>query len=171
MGTRNLTIVKSKGKVKLAQYGQWDGYPMGQGKVIANFIQNEMNLKEFKKYIDALSWASKKEVKEAWEDCGANPSSDFVDFDTAETFSAIYPQFSRDTGAEILGLIQTGFYPKVVNSLNFLKDSLFCEYAYELNLDNKTVTVYAWGKTKVKTYLFSEFTVDEMEALQQKMGE
>jgi len=29
MGTRNLTIVTSNGKTKVAQYGQWDGYPGG----------------------------------------------------------------------------------------------------------------------------------------------
>ena len=31
MGTRNLTMVISNGKTKVAQYGQWDGYPDGQG--------------------------------------------------------------------------------------------------------------------------------------------
>ena len=40
MGTRNLTLVKDKeGKTKVAQYGQWDGYPEGQGSTILNFIK------------------------------------------------------------------------------------------------------------------------------------
>lgn len=29
MGTRHLSIVKLNGKVKVAQYGHWDGYSKG----------------------------------------------------------------------------------------------------------------------------------------------
>ncbi len=44
MGTRNLTLVKDKeGKTKVAQYGQWDGYPEGQGTTILNFIRSKEN--------------------------------------------------------------------------------------------------------------------------------
>ena len=31
MGTRNLTIVYYDGDYRVAQYGQWDGYPEGAG--------------------------------------------------------------------------------------------------------------------------------------------
>ena len=41
MGTRHLIIVKSEGKTKVAQYGQWDGYPTGQGKDIAIFLHSD----------------------------------------------------------------------------------------------------------------------------------
>lgn len=41
MGTRNLTIVIDKqGALKVAQYGQWDGYPSGQGAVVLEFAKN-----------------------------------------------------------------------------------------------------------------------------------
>lgn len=33
MGTRNPTAVVLDGEYKLAQYGQWDGFPSGQGLV------------------------------------------------------------------------------------------------------------------------------------------
>lgn len=32
MGTRNLTCVVLDGKYVVSSYGQWDGYPSGQGK-------------------------------------------------------------------------------------------------------------------------------------------
>ena len=40
MGTRHLIIVKNEGEVKVAQYGQWDGYPDGVGTDIVNFLHN-----------------------------------------------------------------------------------------------------------------------------------
>ena len=44
MGTRNLTMVIDKeGTKKAAQYGQWDGYPSGQGKTIVSFLQEKEN--------------------------------------------------------------------------------------------------------------------------------
>jgi len=34
MGTRHLSMAYNKGgEVKVAQYGQWDGYPEGQGQI------------------------------------------------------------------------------------------------------------------------------------------
>lgn len=39
MGTRNLTCVVVDGEMKVAQYGQWDGYPEGQGATCCEFIQ------------------------------------------------------------------------------------------------------------------------------------
>ena len=43
-----------------------------------------------------------------------------------------------------------------MNSIDFLEDGLFCEYAYELDLDKKMVKVYVGGKP-YKTYKFREF--------------
>ena len=106
MGTRGLTVVKSKGKVKVAQYGQWDHYPSGQGKTIARFIQNEMDLNKFKTRVDKLQFATPKQVDATWVDCGAAPGADFISFSIADDHAVIYPEFSRDTGAEILGLMQ-----------------------------------------------------------------
>jgi hypothetical protein len=40
MGTRNLTVVISNNQTKVAQYGQWDGNPSGQGvNAITTLIQ------------------------------------------------------------------------------------------------------------------------------------
>ena len=48
MGTRNLTIVYSNGEYKVAQYGQWDGYPEGLGvqllKYLREYLRNKRNL-------------------------------------------------------------------------------------------------------------------------------
>ena len=47
MGTRNLTMVISNGETKVAQYGQWDGYPSGNGVIVLEFLTST-NLEEFK---------------------------------------------------------------------------------------------------------------------------
>jgi hypothetical protein len=38
MGTRHLIAAKIDGVYKLAQYGQWDGYPDGQGVAVLDFL-------------------------------------------------------------------------------------------------------------------------------------
>lgn len=48
MGTRNLTAVYLDGQYKVAQYGQWDGYPEGQGITVLTFLRDKMDLELFK---------------------------------------------------------------------------------------------------------------------------
>ena len=48
MGTRNLTAVYIDGEYKVAQYGQWDGYPEGQGLTALHFLRDEMDAEKFK---------------------------------------------------------------------------------------------------------------------------
>jgi len=36
-------VIDKDGDVKIAQYGQWDGYPSGQGRTIVSFLQTKKN--------------------------------------------------------------------------------------------------------------------------------
>ena len=168
MGTRNLTIVKLNNEIKLAQYCQWDGYPTGQGLTIAEFLQNKINLRVFKKNVKALKWAPKGFVDELYRKAGAKDG--MISFPNADKVKKSHPQFHRDTGANILGLIQDGKIKEVENEIDFLKDGLFCEFAYELDLDKKVVNVYVRGKKLVKTIKFKDFTPKSMTALQKDLN-
>lgn len=53
-----------------------------------------------------------------------------------------YPELSRDTGGDILELIMFKNKTKLQNSLNFAADSLFCEWAYVIDLDKNTFEIY-----------------------------
>ena len=151
MGTRHLIVVKSKGKVKVAQYGQWDGYPTGQGQTIADFLKT-VNLTKFKKLVDKMSTYSPKEIEDIYVKYGAKRGEEWISCDIADRVKCDYPEISRDTGAEILNLIYEGKADRVVLNESFENDKLFCEYCYKIDLDKKTVTMNG------KKYPFKQWT-------------
>ena len=63
MGTRNLTCVYKNGEYRVAQYGQWDGYPEGQGVTILEFL-HRVNINEFRNAIDKCTWITEDEINE-----------------------------------------------------------------------------------------------------------
>ena len=142
MGTRNLTMVISNSKTKVAQYGQWDGYPSGQGSDILAFLK-ETDLEKFKKKINKVKWLTKKQCLEIEKD---------KDWDIK------HPYLSRDCAGQILkaimnGEIEVNDYPNgkktvkvnvigLVDKSSFAGDSLFCEWAYVVDLDKNTFEVY-----------------------------
>jgi len=143
MGTRNLTCVVYNNDYKVAQYGQWDGYPEGQGANILYFLKNEMNRKLFIEKLNAITWISKEELEQRWVNAGATRGDNFVSMEVVRKHTQMYPESSRDTGAGILKIIQNSGKPlKLKNDIDFAKDSVFCEYAYVINLDKNILEVY-----------------------------
>lgn len=124
MGTRHLICVVKDKDYKVAQYGQWDGYPGGQGLTVLNFLK-KINRELFERKVADLSWITEEEFK------------------VAELHAEMYPENNRDTSAKILPLIQDSDRPiKLVNQLKFAGDSLFCEWVYVIDLDKNTFEVY-----------------------------
>lgn len=170
MGTRHITMVRVGKKVKVMQYGQWDGYPTGQGVTIAEFLQ-KMNLKAFKRQVRALKNIGPRTLKKFWVDAGMDPNdkSGFVSMEIANKFGAAHPEFSRDTGAEILDLIHFGGVKKVQQATGQLGKS-WIEFVYELDLDKETVAVYTDGGVKAaKVIPFDKFTVKYMAKLEKEL--
>lgn len=62
MGTRNLTAVYLDGQYKVAQYGQWDGYPEGQGITVLTFLRDKMDLELFKEALRNSSYIPSEEL-------------------------------------------------------------------------------------------------------------
>lgn len=147
MGTRHLICVVKDGEYKVAQYGQWDGYPEGQGLAVLEFVRLMMEygaLDEFKQKLDNVYFATEEELKAQWNEAGADPNSEWVDMEVSEKHREMFPQNSRDTGAKILAYVMVsqgrlGLF----NDINFAGDSLFCEWAYVIDLDKMTLEVYA----------------------------
>lgn len=133
MGTRNLTCVYKNGDYKVAQYGQWDGYPEGQGVTILEFL-HKVNMDEFKNAIDECRWITQEEIDEI----NKNIKNGEMD-----NWAKYYPELNRDTGGEILSLILFKNKTVLQNSLEFANDSLFCEWAYVIDLDQNTFEVHS----------------------------
>lgn len=140
MGTRNLTMVIANGKTKVAQYGQWDGYPSGQGTTILAFLHTLANMDEFKQKVTKCKFISGKELERRYKELGI--TGDFMNLEQAARFKAKYPQFDRDMAAEVLQEIYKGNVNELDNSESFAADSLFCEYAYVIDLDKNTFEIY-----------------------------
>ncbi|MFN6965166.1 MAG: hypothetical protein ACK4S4_15580 [Pyrinomonadaceae bacterium] len=147
MGTRGLTCVVVDGEFKVAQYGQWDHYPEGQGKTIAEFMQkiyDDGRLDEFRAAVRECRRITPKEHKARWERVVGKPipESGLVLMDDADKFRKVYPELDRDAGGEILDLVMNGARDLQLE-VEFAADSLFCEWAYVVDLDNEMIEVYA----------------------------
>jgi len=162
MGTRHLTVVVHNKKVKVAQYGQWDGYPTGQGETIVNFITKKMKKKKFIQKLSKLRWTMEEDDLRIQKEFGIE-GQQFISTDIADKIDQKYPYLSRDTGGEILQMIQETNVPFIQNSIDFAKDSLFCEYAYVVDLDNDILEVYQGFAKRPgkKTERFYSNTPDE----------
>lgn len=138
MGTRNLTMVYIDGEYKVAQYGQWDGYPSYTGKYIVNFIKS-IDLEQFKQCIRNVSFYSEKERIDVLSKC-KNTS---LNTDTIETVYKEHPEFNCDTGCKILEYVLN--HPegcKLINDLQFAGDGMFCEWGYVIDFDKNTFEIY-----------------------------
>lgn len=155
MGTRNLTAVYIDGEYKIAQYGQWDGYPEGQGITCLEFLRDKMNEEVFKAAVRDCSFISKDELNALWSKYTTSTDG-WVTMDEAERFKAAYPELSRDTGAKILELVQNSGVRKLHSELEFAADGLFCEWAWVIDFDKRTFEAYR-GFCKDKPYPIDRF--------------
>lgn len=155
MGTRNLTAVYIDGEYKIAQYGQWDGYPEGQGITCLEFLRDKMEEDVFKTALRGCSYISKEELNALWGKYTSSTDG-WVTMAEAERFKAAYPEFSRDTGAKILELVQNSGARTLDNQIDFAADGLFCEWAWVIDFDKRTFEAYR-GFCKDKPYPIDRF--------------
>lgn len=151
-------MVVLNGEYKIAQYGQFDGYPSGQGIEVLKFLK-KIDLTKFKNMIKNVKFLSSSDIDKI------NASTDKDGKINGKSWLAIYPELSRDTAANILSLV----YSKdgnvlLKNSLDFAADSLFCEWAYLIDLDKDVLEVYeGFNKCPLTKNDRFEFLLDKSE--------
>lgn len=156
MGTRNLTMVQFNNEIKVAQYGQWDGYPSGQGITVLRFCKEENNIAKLREKMPMVSFLNNEGIGEFNRLLGEKDPNALYKF---RLF------FSRDVCADILNnIIKEDGEVQLHNQFNFGYDGLFCEWAYCVNLDTNKLEVYcgyASCKCLEKTERFyNEFSRD-----------
>jgi len=143
MGTRHLqTVINKQGELKVNQYGQWDGYPSGQGVEILNFLK-EANLETYNNELSKL-----REITE--ED------TDKIDF--SKNWQVEYPHLSRDCCSDIHTLILEGR----VEFVQFEDDeeaNRWCEGFYTIDLQKREFTTEYYDK--VVTFSLDNLPTEE----------
>lgn len=112
------------GEYKIAQYGQWDGYPMAQGADVLRFLKY-MKLDLLPDILRECRFATREDLekhKHSWE--------------------YTHKHWSRDLGAKILQAVVFDGARLMKNALPFAGESLFCEWAYVIDLDKEQLEVY-----------------------------
>lgn len=140
-------MVISNGETKIAQYGQWDGYPEGQGKTALEFLRG-VDLDKFRARLAQLRWLTKEEGEE-------------IDKLPDGLWQKMHPYLSRDRGADILNLVMYNKYTSsrdtvlfggeiigLVDQSSFAADSLSNEWTYVIDLDKNTFEVYQGFNTE-----------------------
>jgi hypothetical protein len=135
MGTRNLTVVKnSQGTTKIAQYGQWDGYPSYSGIQALNFLRDEYNQQLVSAKLDVVEFIGDEEVDTLYK------QFETTDWENKDFLNA-YPGLHRDTGIGILAVVANATDTiKTVDNTEFANDSLFCEGIYEVDFSTNKFT-------------------------------
>ena len=169
MGTRNLSLLKKDGKLVICQYGQWDGYPEGQGVRVLNFCQDEEAMKKLKEIIPTIRNVDEipEYIKEHDKVC-PKWSTD-PDNRTPEMKYVDDKLFSRDVCAGIFDNIINIDYdrlPKEFNKAIYLTHynlkgcinycDMWIEYAYLINLDTNKLECYGYEK------LLKEYDLDNL---------
>lgn len=156
MGTRNLTMVIKDHETKVAQYGQWDGYPEGQGLTILSFLQEPSNIEKLQEILPKLRFENEKDCQVKGEFLKSIHSIDgWMNMEQVEQFYKQYPLHNRNLGGEILSkLLEHSEQSEIVlvNEEAFASDSMFCEWAYVVDLDKNTFEVYkGWNQSGITT--------------------
>lgn len=156
MGTRNLTkVIDKDGITRVAQYGQWDGYPTYSGTRMLSFISEHGMLDKIRLSLAKCRFIEQSEIDQMWfrfqeVTAFAEAREEF------QGFHIIYPSLSRDTGVDILKTIVYSNEDVILSDeSSFENDGLFCEGVYTLNYQTREFVSWFNGDTVT-------FSLDEL---------
>lgn len=143
MGTRGLVGWKVNGEYH-GTYNHWDSYPEGLGMKVAKWIseklKTEEDVKNLKDNLQKVVFIDPKtpaplELQEKYKkfsDCSVSE----------QKLEDWYCLFRKLQGTGYLDAIFSGELEHVNDNISFITDSLFCEHAYIIDLDEKMFEYY-----------------------------
>lgn len=159
MGTRSLTCVTLDGEFKVAQYGQCDGYPSYTGIRILRFLR-DTDLDKLKNAVSRLRFMTEEELErfyieeETYSKQLTPEQYDLIRRDNQDRccnpcesadmkyLEKPFVQINRDLGWKVLKYIMGSDVQPLVNDVKFAGNSLSCEWAYVVDLDNGRFEIF-----------------------------
>lgn len=143
MSTRGTISFRINGEDKLA-YNHSDSYPSGLGE---DFVQQVKELikdpEKLKTQVQNLRMVSKKSSAPTVEDI--KKLSRWTDLNVSEQSTSDWYCLLRNSQGSLIDILKCGY---MLDAEGFILDSLFCEYAYILNLDDGIVEFYKGFQNK-----------------------
>mgnify|MGYP001051679192 CR=1 FL=1 len=167
MGTRNLTmVIDQNGEKKVAQYGQWDGYPSGVGSSILIFLKNEELFGKLKDNLSKVRFLDDDKDKEFIESYNKNSPkwSDEPDNRTDDQKKWFANYCHRDLAEEVLTNIAKSTDEEIIliNREETAKSGGMVEYSYLINLKENTFGVYNYiDQDPIKVYSLNALPSEE----------
>lgn len=138
MGTRGLYGLRKNG-IDKTSYNHFDSYPEGLGNDILKFIKNH-SVKEMNDFYDRIIMVDESSTPTAEEiaNCKNNGS---INLTVSSRSVDDWYCLLRELQGDLESLYKCEF-AYMTDGQDFIKDSLFCEYAYIINLDTNMLEFY-----------------------------
>jgi len=145
MSTRGYIGIKKKGQLK-GMYNHWDSYPSGLGKNLVetiNKIKVDDRLKVLNDTFDYIELVDES-GKPNEEQIAKCIKAKVCDLDVSNRSYEDWYCLVREAQGNLQIYIDKTI-PYMLNGNDFINDSLFCEWAYIINLDTNKFEVYTSG--------------------------
>lgn len=142
MGTRGVVGFRVD-KVDKITYNHFDSYPEELGRKVIQFLDSHgRSIRKLKKLARNIKMVNEQD-KPTFEQevfCGK-----YLDYSVSEQSDDDWYCLLRGAQGSLQAYCDVGY---MVDSVYFIKDSLFCEYGYVINLDEKTLEFYVGFQTE-----------------------
>ncbi len=142
MGTRGLYGLRKNG-IDKCTYNHYDSYPDWLGREVLKFCATN-NFNRLSTFFNNIEMVREDDVPTTLHIaiCKQNGYANFNVSSQSETDWYCLLRNLQGNFKEYTECINRYYTVFMIDDIDFIKDSLFCEYAYIINLDNKSLEFY-----------------------------
>lgn len=138
MGTRGAFGFLVDGETKV-MYNHWDSYPDGLGESVLSSLADVTDFEPVKEAVRAIRLVSEEDAPTADD---IEKYADYSDLRVSGQTLDEWYVLLRNVQGSLDAYLSPEPLDVMIGAEEFLADSLFCEYAYIVNLDNYTLEFY-----------------------------